>query len=81
MSSANKGLPTLLAAIAGSVVACGVSADVTPNAGMIRMVNSGTEATMSALRLARGFTGRPKIVKMDGGYHGHADVLLEIANR
>jgi len=49
------------------------------NGGMLRMVNSGTEATMSALRLARGFTGRAKIVKMDGGYHGHADVLLVAA--
>lgn len=42
----------------------------------IRMVNSGTEATMSCLRLARGFTGRDKIVKFDGCYHGHADSLL-----
>jgi glutamate-1-semialdehyde 2,1-aminomutase len=40
------------------------------------MVNSGTEATMSALRLARGYTGRPKIVKFTGAYHGHADALL-----
>jgi glutamate-1-semialdehyde 2,1-aminomutase len=43
---------------------------------MIRMVNSGTEATMSALRLARGFTGRNKIVKFEGCYHGHSDALL-----
>ena len=42
----------------------------------IRMVNSGTEAAMSALRLARGFTGRDKIIKFDGCYHGHADSLL-----
>jgi glutamate-1-semialdehyde 2,1-aminomutase len=47
--------------------------------GMVRLVSSGTEATMSALRLARGFTGREKIVKMDGGYHGHADMLLVAA--
>ena len=47
--------------------------------GMVRMVNSGTEATMSALRLARGYTGRDKIIKMDGGYHGHADFLLVAA--
>ncbi len=40
---------------------------------MVRFVISGTEATMSALRVARGFTGRNKIVKFDGGYHGHAD--------
>lgn len=43
---------------------------------MVRFVNSGTEATMSALRLARGFTGRSKIVKMEGNYHGHGDSLL-----
>ena len=47
--------------------------------GMVRLVSSGTEATMSALRLARGFTGRSKIVKFDGGYHGHADMLLVAA--
>jgi glutamate-1-semialdehyde 2,1-aminomutase len=43
---------------------------------MVRFVSSGTEATMSAIRLARAFTGREKIVKFDGGYHGHADFLL-----
>ena len=43
---------------------------------MVRMVNSGTEATMSAIRLARGYTGRDKIIKFDGCYHGHADSLL-----
>jgi glutamate-1-semialdehyde 2,1-aminomutase len=43
---------------------------------LVRMVNSGTEATMSAIRLARGFTGRDKIVKFEGCYHGHADSLL-----
>ncbi|MEX1029578.1 MAG: glutamate-1-semialdehyde 2,1-aminomutase [Paenibacillaceae bacterium] len=47
-----------------------------PSIEMVRMVNSGTEATMSALRLARGFTGRSKIVKFEGCYHGHADSLL-----
>lgn len=47
-----------------------------PNLEMIRFVNSGTEATMSALRLARAFTGRDKIVKFQGNYHGHADLLL-----
>jgi len=46
---------------------------------MARFVNSGTEATMSALRLARAFTSRPKIVKFEGGYHGHADALLVAA--
>ena len=47
-----------------------------PSIERVRFVNSGTEATMSALRLARGFTGREKIVKFDGCYHGHADGLL-----
>jgi len=47
-----------------------------PSVEMIRMVNSGTEATMSAIRLARGFTKRDKIIKFDGCYHGHADMLL-----
>ncbi len=50
--------------------------DVMPRIEMIRFVNSGTEATMSALRLARAFTGRDKIVKFEGCYHGHADLLL-----
>lgn len=45
----------------------------------VRMVNSGTEATMSAVRLARGFTGRPKVIKFDGCYHGHVDALLASA--
>ena len=43
---------------------------------MVRMVNSGTEATMSAIRLARGFTGKEKIIKFEGCYHGHVDSLL-----
>jgi glutamate-1-semialdehyde 2,1-aminomutase len=47
-----------------------------PHVEMVRLVSSGTEATMSALRLARGFTGRPLIVKFRGAYHGHADCLL-----
>ena len=47
-----------------------------PSMEKIRMVSSGTEATMSALRLARGFTGRDMIIKFDGGYHGHGDSLL-----
>ncbi|MGA2192333.1 MAG: glutamate-1-semialdehyde 2,1-aminomutase [Nitrospirota bacterium] len=50
--------------------------DAIPSVEMVRMVSSGTEATMSAIRLARGFTGRDKIIKFDGGYHGHADSLL-----
>ena len=47
-----------------------------PSMDMVRMVNSGTEATMSAIRLARGFTGRDRIVKFEGCYHGHSDALL-----
>ncbi|MEN8686036.1 MAG: glutamate-1-semialdehyde 2,1-aminomutase, partial [Desulfuromonadales bacterium] len=47
-----------------------------PNIEKVRMVSSGTEATMSAIRLARGYTGRDKIIKFDGCYHGHADSLL-----
>jgi glutamate-1-semialdehyde 2,1-aminomutase len=50
--------------------------DAVPSMEMVRMVNSGTEATMSAIRLARGFTGRDTIIKFDGCYHGHADALL-----
>ncbi len=50
--------------------------DLVPSMDMVRMVNSGTEATMSAIRLARGFTHRDKIIKFEGCYHGHADCLL-----
>ncbi len=49
---------------------------IMPHMEMLRMVSSGTEATMSAIRLARGFTGRDKIVKFEGCYHGHSDSLL-----
>jgi glutamate-1-semialdehyde 2,1-aminomutase len=65
------GAPTALEVeMAGAIV------DMIPSIEMVRMVNSGTEATMSAIRLARGFTGREKIVKFEGCYHGHADSLL-----
>lgn len=50
--------------------------EMIPSIEMIRMVNSGTEAVMSALRLARGFTGRSKIIKFEGCYHGHSDAML-----
>src|ERR1043166_3904781 len=50
--------------------------DAVPSIEMVRMVSSGTEATMSAIRLARGVTGRTKLVKFEGCYHGHADSLL-----
>ena len=50
--------------------------DLVPNIEMVRMVNSGTEAVMSALRLARGATGRDKLIKFEGCYHGHSDCML-----
>jgi glutamate-1-semialdehyde 2,1-aminomutase len=50
--------------------------ELVPSMDMVRMVSSGTEATMSAIRLARGFTGRDKLIKFEGCYHGHADSLL-----
>lgn len=49
---------------------------IMPHLDLVRFVNSGTEATMTALRLARGYTGRDKILKFEGGYHGHSDSLL-----
>jgi glutamate-1-semialdehyde 2,1-aminomutase len=68
------GAPTdLEVKLAGMVI------DAVSSIEMVRMVNSGTEATMSAIRLARGFTGRDKIIKFDGCYHGHADTLLVTA--
>lgn len=53
--------------------------EAVPSVEMVRLVNSGTEATMSALRLARGYTGRAKVVKFAGNYHGHVDALLVAA--
>ena len=53
--------------------------DAVPSIEEVRMVSSGTEATMSALRLARGYTGRDKFIKFDGNYHGHSDALLVAA--
>lgn len=50
--------------------------DIVPSIELVRMVNSGTEATMSAIRLARGYTGRDKIIKFEGCYHGHGDSFL-----
>jgi glutamate-1-semialdehyde 2,1-aminomutase len=65
------GAPTELETILAKIII-----DRVASIEMVRMVNSGTEATMSALRLARGYTGRNKIVKFEGCYHGHADSLL-----
>ena len=53
--------------------------EIVPSIEMVRMVSSGTEATMSAIRLARGHTGREKFIKFDGNYHGHSDALLVAA--
>jgi glutamate-1-semialdehyde 2,1-aminomutase len=53
--------------------------EVVPSMEMVRMTNSGTEATMSAIRVARGYTGREGILKFDGNYHGHGDALLVAA--
>ena len=65
------GAPTI-----GEVELAEMIVQAMPSIEMLRLVNSGTEATMSALRLARAATGRNKIVKFDGGYHGHVDSLL-----
>ena len=60
----------------GEVMLAEKMCDMIPSLDMVRMVNSGTEATMSAIRLARGYTGRDKIIKFEGCYHGHADSFL-----
>jgi glutamate-1-semialdehyde 2,1-aminomutase len=65
------GAPTL-----GEIELAEMIVQAIPSIEMVRLVNSGTEATMSALRLARAATGRSKIIKFDGGYHGHVDSLL-----
>ncbi len=65
------GAPTVIETAMAEKV-CGL----VPSMDLVRMVSSGTEATMSAIRLARGFTGRDKIVKFEGCYHGHSDSLL-----
>jgi glutamate-1-semialdehyde 2,1-aminomutase len=58
---------------------CELIIEMVPSIEMVRLVNSGTEATMSAIRLARGFTGRDRIIKFAGNYHGHVDSLLVAA--
>ena len=65
------GAPTIIETIMADKVC-----ELVPSMDMVRMVSSGTEATMSAIRLARGFTGRDKLIKFEGCYHGHADSLL-----
>jgi len=61
------------------VLAAEAVVEAVPSVEMARMVSSGTEATMSAIRLARGYTGREKFIKFDGNYHGHSDALLVAA--
>ena len=73
-SGTTFGAPTELEVLFAEAVCAAV-----PSMQKVRAVSSGTEATMSALRLARGFTGRDIIIKADGGYHGHADFLLVAA--
>ncbi len=65
------GIPTTLEVELAQLIS-----ELVPSMEMVRLVNSGTEATMSAIRVARGYTGRSKIIKFDGCYHGHADALL-----
>lgn len=71
LSGASFGAPTARETVLAELVI-----EAYPHIEKIRMVSSGTEATMSAIRLARGYTGRDKILKFDGCYHGHADSLL-----
>ena len=69
--STSFGAPTLLEIEMAELIK-----NMTPNVDLIRMVSSGTEACMSAVRLARGYTGKNKIIKFEGCYHGHADAFL-----
>jgi glutamate-1-semialdehyde 2,1-aminomutase len=71
LNSTSFGAPTVIETEMAELVK-----EMLPSMELVRMVNSGTEATMSALRLARGYTGRELIVKFEGCYHGHADSLL-----
>lgn len=71
MDSTSFGAPTELEIEMAELII-----SMAPNVDLIRMVNSGTEACMSAIRLARGYTGRNKIIKFEGCYHGHADAFL-----
>ncbi len=73
---AAKGGTSFGAATAGEVELAKVICEALPSVEMVRLVNSGTEAVMSALRLARAFTGRERIIKFEGAYHGHSDGLL-----
>ena len=78
ISAAQNGL-SFGAPTESEIIMAEMVSSMVPSMEMVRMVNSGTEATMSAIRLARGYTGRNKLVKFEGCYHGHADSLLVIA--
>lgn len=71
LKGTSYGAPTELEIVMAELIR-----SMAPNIDLIRMVNSGTEACMSAIRLARGYTGKNKIIKFDGCYHGHADAFL-----
>jgi glutamate-1-semialdehyde 2,1-aminomutase len=75
IKAAEKGL-SFGAATENEVIMAELICEITPSIEMVRMVNSGTEAVMSAIRLARGFTGRDKLLKFEGCYHGHCDSML-----
>lgn len=75
VEAAKRGL-SYGAATASEVTMAELVCSLVPSIDMVRMVNSGTEAVMSAIRVARGFTGRDKIVKFAGCYHGHCDAML-----
>lgn len=76
VESALKNSPSFGAPTEIEVKMAELIVEMVPSIEKVRMVNSGTEATMSAIRLARGFTGRDKIIKFDGCYHGHGDSFL-----
>ena len=71
LASTSFGAPTLLEIEMAELIK-----SMVPNVDLVRMVSSGTEACMSAIRLARGYTGKNKIIKFEGCYHGHADSFL-----
>src|SRR6187549_2128692 len=76
VKAALSGSPSFGAPTAREVEMAELICSIIPSVERVRMVNSGTEATMSAIRVARGFTGRDKIIKMEGCYHGHGDSFL-----
>jgi glutamate-1-semialdehyde 2,1-aminomutase len=76
VKEALKDSPSFGAPTAREVEMAELICSIVPSVEKVRMVNSGTEATMSAIRVARGFTGREKIIKMEGCYHGHGDSFL-----